>query len=216
MENKNLMSFSLAAIQRMPNYLRYLKELQQSGIIYASSTIIGNKMNLNPILVKKDLSIVTSIEGKPRLGYKISTLINDIESFLGYNNLKDAVIIGCGNLGRALLSYPGFSNYGVNICLGFDTDSEIIGSVINGITIMPLSKLEDLIDRLHIHIAILTVPKEAAQEIANRLEKTQIRAIWNWAPTQLNVSQHIAVKNEDIASSLAILTNKMKEIIEKE
>ena len=143
MESKNLISFSLAAIQRMPNYLRYLKELQQDGCLYVSSTIIGNKMNLNPILVKKDLSIVTSVEGKPRLGYKISTLINDIESFLGYNNLKDAVIIGCGNLGRALLSYPGFANYGVNICLGFDVDSELIGTVINDITIMPMSKLED-------------------------------------------------------------------------
>lgn len=216
MESKNLASFSLAAVQRIPSYLRYLKELQQEGIEYVSSTAIGNKMNLNPILVKKDLSILTTVEGKPKLGYKVSALIKDIEAFLGYDNTKDAVIIGCGNLGQALLSYPGFSNYGINICLGFDIDSNIVGSVINGVTIMPMSKLEDLIDRLHIHIAILTVPKQVAQEIANRLSKTQIRAIWNWAPTQLKVEPHIAVKNEDIASSLAVLTNKMKEILEKE
>lgn len=213
MDSKNIVSFSLAAVQRIPNYHRLLKELQQEGDEYVSSTTIGNKLGLNPILVKKDLSLVTTVEGKPRLGYNISLLIKDIESFLGYDNTKDAVIIGVGNLGQALLRYPGFTHYGINICLGFDVDSNVIGTVINGVTIMPLSKLEDLINRLHVHIAILTVPKQVAQEIADRLSNTDIRAIWNWAPIQLKVSDNIAVKNEDIASSLAVLTNKMKDIL---
>ena len=213
MENKNITSFSLAAVQRIPNYYRVLKEMQLEGKDYVSSTTIGSILNLNPILVKKDLSLLTTVEGKPRLGYNIDILVKDLETFLGYNNAKDAVIIGVGNLGRALLSYPGFAHYGINICLGFDVNSDLIGTVINDVTIMPMTKLEDLINRLHIRIAILTVPKDYAQEIASRLEKTEIRAIWNWAPTRLEVSKDIAVKNEDIASSLAVLTNKMKEIM---
>ena len=199
----------------MPAYLRVLNQLKNQNIEYVSSNKIGELLNLKPILVKKDLGLVTSQQGKPRLGFKISILISDIETFLGYDNSKDALIIGVGHLGRALLSYPGFKNYGVNICLGFDIDNQIIGKTIDGVTIMPMSKLEDLTNRLHIHIAIICVPKEFAQEIVDRLATTCIRAIWNWAPIDLNVPSYIAVKNEDIATSLAVLTNKMKEIMKR-
>ena len=199
----------------MPAYLRVLNQLKDENIEYVSSNKIGELLNLKPILVKKDLGLVTSQQGKPRLGFKISILISDIETFLGYDNSKDALIIGVGHLGRALLSYPGFKNYGVNICLGFDIDNQIIGKTIDGVTIMPMSKLEDLTNRLHIHIAIICVPKEFAQEIVDRLATTCIRAIWNWAPIDLNVPSYIAVKNEDIATSLAVLTNKMKEIMKR-
>lgn len=215
MESKKIISYSLNTIQRMPAYLRVLNQLRDENIEYVSSNKIGELLNLKPILVKKDLGLVTSQQGKPRLGFKISILISDIETFLGYDNSKDALIIGVGHLGRALLSYPGFKNYGVNICLGFDIDNQIIGKTIDGVTIMPMSKLEDLTNRLHIHIAIICVPKEFAQEIVDRLATTCIRAIWNWAPIDLNVPSYIAVKNEDIATSLAVLTNKMKEIMKR-
>lgn len=215
MESKKIISYSLNTIQRMPAYLRVLNQLKDENIEYVSSNKIGELLNLKPILVKKDLGLVISQQGKPRLGFKISILISDIETFLGYDNSKDALIIGVGHLGRALLSYPGFKNYGVNICLGFDIDNQIIGKTIDGVTIMPMSKLEDLTNRLHIHIAIICVPKEFAQEIVDRLATTCIRAIWNWAPIDLNVPGYIAVKNEDIATSLAVLTNKMKEIMKR-
>lgn len=215
MAKNDVVSYSLSTIQRLPSYLRALNDLASQNEEYVTTITLGKILNINPMSIKKDLAIISSKEGVPHYGFKIPILISDIETILGYDNTKDAVIIGVGHLGQALLSYPGFTNYGVNICLGFDIDSNLIGQTIHGVTIMPLTKLEDLIERLHIHIAIICVPKDAAQEIANRLSKTTIRAIWNWAPINLAVPDNIVLKNEDIASSLAILTSQMEQSMKR-
>lgn len=215
-ERKNA-PFSLASAQRLPNYLRFLKEEKAKGTEYVSAPMIAEAMGVTSILVKKDLFPVIRSEGKPKLGYKVLSLIDDINQFLGYNNSKDAVIVGVGSLGKALLGYLGFENYGLNICAGFDVNPDIIGHEINGKQILPMDKLVNIIERLHVHIGIITVNKEAAQEVADMMVKAGVVAIWNWAPTHINVPDTVALKNEDIASSLAILTNQMKEkIIEKE
>lgn len=215
MAKQEIVSYPIATLQRLPSYLRVLYEYRSRDEKYITSVAIGKVLNINAMSVKKDLALISSKEGVPHQGFDIDQLIGDIECALGYDNTKDSVIIGVGNLGQALLSYPGFKNYGINICLGFDIDENLIGKTINGVKVMPLSKLEDLINRLHIHIAIICVPKDAAQEIVNRLAKTEIRAIWNWAPISLQVPDSIALKNEDIASSLAVLTSQMKTLMKR-
>lgn len=210
MKEKNIESFSLAAVLRMPNYLRYLNELRESGVEYVSSTDIGERMGINPVLVKKDLSSVLRTDGKPKLGYAVVPLIQDIEYFLGYDDVKDVVLVGTGRLGQALMSYHGFENYGINIVVAFDSDPALIGKEINGIKIMHISKMEDLITRLRLNIGVITVPKDQAQEVADKMIRAGIKGIWNWAPVHLTVPDDVALKNEDIASSLAILSNEMK------
>ncbi len=216
-ESSKNSSFSLASVQRLPNYLRYLKELQDEGVEYASAPMIADKMGVTSVLVKKDLLPVIQSQGKPKLGYQVKTLIDDINQFLGYDNTKDAIIVGVGSLGKALVGYEGFKAYGLNICAGFDVNPEITNTEIRGVKILPVSKLINLVERLHVHIGIITVPKEYAQEIADMMVRAGIIAIWNWAPAHINVPENVAVKNEDIASSLAILTNQMKDkVIAKE
>ena len=173
----NKLQISKAAVQRMPDYLKYLRDLQSKGIKYISSVSLGETMGLSGAVVKKDLSHAIVSEGKPKRGYSVSELINDIEKFLGYDMENSAVVAGIGHMGRALLSYSGFMNYGINIEAGFDTDPKIIGSKVNGKMIFPLGKMEDLIKRLGVKMGIITVPRENAQEVADIMVKAGIRAI---------------------------------------
>ncbi|MEG2071408.1 MAG: redox-sensing transcriptional repressor Rex, partial [Bacteroidales bacterium] len=183
------------------------------GEHYISSTTIAESLKLNPIQVRKDLAFVSSTAGKPRMGFEINELINDIETFLGYNNVDDAILVGVGQLGRTLLSYDGFKNYGLNIVAAFDSNEDIVDIKISGKNILPMSKLPALVDRLKINIGIITVPKQYAQEICNIMVKSGIRGIWNFAPIHLEVPADIVVKNENMAASLAYLSRKLSETI---
>ncbi|MEG1556474.1 MAG: redox-sensing transcriptional repressor Rex, partial [Bacteroidales bacterium] len=117
---------SKATLNRLPTYFYYLKERIKEGEHYISSTTIAESLKLNPIQVRKDLAFVSSTAGKPRMGFEINELINDIETFLGYNNVDDAILVGVGQLGRTLLSYDGFKNYGLNIVAAFDSNEDIV------------------------------------------------------------------------------------------
>ncbi len=207
-KNNNI---SLTSLRRLPDYLRFLKDEKQKGVSFMSSSVIAEKMQLSPMVVKKDLAIAKIIEGKPKLGYHLDSLIADIETFLGYNNKKDAVVVGCGKLGKALLSYEGFTNYGLNIVVGFDVDQSI--EIVSGKKILPMTKFTDLVKRLNIHIGILTVPKEVAQEIAEMMVASGIKAIWNWAPIKLDLPATIVIKQEDLSASLAELSGRLDEIL---
>ncbi|MPM97026.1 Redox-sensing transcriptional repressor Rex [bioreactor metagenome] len=214
MDNKANENISLTTLQRLPNYLRYFKAMAEQGTEYLSSVTIAKDLNLTPMVVKKDLSVALITDGKPKLGYQVAALISDIEQFLGYDNTQDAVIVGVGQLGKALMSYEGFSHYGLNIIVGFDIDEHVRD--VNGKKVLPMNKFRNLVERMKIHIGIITVPKENAQEVAELMIRSGIRAIWNWAPVQLNVPEQIAVKQEDLAASLAVLSNRLKELIKKE
>jgi len=213
-DSKSNESVSLTTLQRLPNYLRYLRICEQKDITYISSVTIAKDMDLTSMVVKKDLSVALVTEGKPKLGYCVKSLIYDIEGFLGYDNTNDAVIVGIGQLGHALMSYDGFSNYGLNIIVGFD--SNVITSEFNGKKILSMNRFVSLVKRMNIHIGIITVPKEYAQEIADLMVQAGIRAIWNWAPVKINVPNDIAVRQEDLAASLAVLSNSLKELMKKE
>lgn len=216
MTNYETLSVSLATFQRMPRYLKLLKERQAEGQENISSVAIAEALFLSSALVKKDLSQAIISEGKPKIGYAITELISDIEEFLGYNNNKDAILIGVGKLGQALMEYKGFESYGLNIAVGLDIRDTIVGQEVDGKKILHTDKLESVIKKLNIKMAILTLPQDSAQDIADRLIRAGIKAIWNFTPCHINVPDNVAIKTENMAASLAVLSNQLKELLKKE
>lgn len=209
MSNNEKMTISKATLGRMPLYLHFLQEENSKGAQYISSTVIAQNISVSSVLVRKDLALVSSEPGRPRLGFAISRLIVDIEKFLGYDNLSDAIIVGAGGLGRAFLGYEGFKNNGLNIVAAFDISKELIGTNVLGKEILPISMLSDFVEEHKIRIGIITVPKQAAQDVLNRMVDAGIKAIWNFAPAPLRVPKGIVLKTEDLAASLAMLAGKL-------
>ena len=217
MENSKAMAnVSKATIGRLPAYHRYLSEKQAEGEKTISSTAIAEDLHLNAVQVRKDLSIISSVAGKPKLGFDVEELLADINRFLGYDNVTDAVLVGAGGLGSALIGYSGFKNYGLNIVASFDTDPARIEKTINGVRVFDGKDLVRSVRRLNVRIGIIAVPRGAAQAVADALVEGGVRAIWNVAPVHLNLPENIAVKNEDMAASLAILSKRLAEILNKE
>lgn len=200
-------------IRRFPIYLSYLREKQLEGVKYISSPQIAASLNLSEEQVRKDLNLVSSNSGKPKVGRDIKLLIFDIEEFLGYRDSRKAVLVGAGHLGRALMAHEGFVSYGLDIVCAFDNDINKTDCIFNGKNIYSISKLEEKCKELNVHIGIITVPQKYAQEVCNRLVSVGIRGIWNFTSAVLEVSDDVIVQNENMASSLAILSNKLKDIL---
>ena len=207
---------SKATISRLPVYLRFLRDKLKAGDENVSSTAIADDLRLNPVQVRKDLALVSSESGKPKLGFRVKELIEGIESFLGLCNTHDAVLCGVGSLGSTLLKYEGFKNYGLNIVAAFDTNAAVIGKKINGISVLEYEALPKTVKRLNIKMGIITVPKSVAQSVADSMAQSGIRAIWNFAPVHLSLPEEVAVKYEDLAASLAVLGKKLEDNLRKE
>lgn len=205
---KKNIKISMAGLNRLPKYLRILKEKQLNNVQNISSTLIAEELELNPIQVRKDLALVSKTDGKPGVGFEINSLIADIEKFLGVNNSRNAIILGAGRLGQALINYNGFEN-DINIMMAFDNDKIKCDDK----KIFHINSLEKKIIENDIHIAIITMPANNAQEMCDRLVKSGIKAIWNFAPINLKVPEDIAIKNEDLSTSLLVLLKMLEEKI---
>lgn len=203
---KQNIKMSMAGLKRLPQYLRILKDKKENQIKHISSTLIAKELNLNPIQVRKDLALVSNIDGKPGVGFEINQLIVDIEKFLGVNNSRNAIILGAGRLGQALINYNGFEN-DINIMMAFDIDK----TKCDNKKIFHIDTLEKKIVENDIHIAIITMPANNAQEMCNRLINSKIKAIWNFAPTNLKVPKDVTIKNEDLSTSLLVLLKMLEE-----
>ena len=203
-------TISMQTLKRLPSYLAYLKTLPEDAPINVSAKQIADALGLGEIQVRKDLAAV-STGGRPRIGYITRALIGEIESFLGYDDVDDAVLVGVGSLGRALLGYRGFAEYGLNIVAGFDVDKNLIGTREGEKPILPMEKLSDVCRRTNIKLGILTVPAASAQHVCNKMVESGIRAIWSFSPVHLTVPENIIVKTEDLAASLAILSRHLTE-----
>ena len=201
---------SRATLKRLPTYLSYLKALPSEASANISATALAAGLHMGEVQVRKDLALVSD-GGRPKIGYNREHLIADIENFLGYGNSNDAVLIGAGKLGRALLGYGGFAEYGLNIVAAFDANDTLIGTTNGGKPIMHLSRLGEVCQRYKIKIGIITVPAEYAQGVCDLLISNGILAIWNFAPKHLNVPDHILVQNENMAASLALLCKHLNE-----
>lgn len=197
------------AIRRFPYYLEYLKKLKkrdpdENARVSASS--MASDLRLYEVLVRKDLAAVSRVAGKPRVGFNVLELIEDIEHFLGYDNLDIAALAGVGNLGHALLSYRGFKEYGLDIAAAFDTNASLHGKAVGDCEVFPMEKMRNLCRRLGIKIGIIAVPHNAAQEVCDLMIESGIKAVWNFAPMHLDVPEGILVQNENMAASLAVLS----------
>ena len=211
MERKEI---SKSVLKRLPGYLAYLKGLPEESSAYISATALANALGMGEVQVRKDLSQVSD-GGRPKLGYPRAALIDDIEQFLGYDNTTDAVLIGAGKLGQALMGYKGFEDYGLNILAAFDKNPQMDRTV-EGKSVYHIDKLEAFCRKHKVLMGIITVPGEHAQEVADLLIAGGIKAIWNFAPTHLDVPRNILVQSENMAMSLAVLSVHLQAQIKEE
>ena len=194
-------------LKRLPVYLHYIKTLPEHTE-NISATRMAKDLGLGDVMVRKDLAKVSN-GGRRKLGYVREDLIVDIEKFLDFNSTTDAIVIGAGKLGQALLDYCGFEASGLHIVAGFDlhTSKKYTNG---GKPIYPMTKLAQFCEDNQVAIAVITVPAERAQDVCDELVDCGIRAIWNFAPVHLNVPERIVVQSENLAVSLTALRMQLK------
>ena len=201
-------SIPKATIGRIPIYLRYLRELPKEREATISATRIARGVLLGEVQVRKDLALISG-RGKPRVGYECDKLICDLEGVLGTESLTKAVLVGAGKLGRALLDYDGFEEFGVKIMSGFDCNEKVLPIGKNK-TVLPIRDIKAYCADNNIKIGIITVGQGSAQEVCDMLVDCGVKAIWNFAPCVLSVPSSVVVKQETLALSLAHLNSQVK------
>ena len=205
---------SKSVLKRLPGYLAYLKSMPENSPDHISATALAAALGMGEVQVRKDLAMVSD-GGRPKIGYLREALIDDIEQFLGYDNTTDAVLIGAGKLGQALMAYRGFEEYGLNIRAAFDVNP-VKQRTEDGKSIYPISKLTQYCKSHKVLMGIVTVPAESAQEVTDQLIAGGIKAIWNFAPVHLDVPPGILVQSENMATSLAVLSVHLQAQIKEE
>ena len=201
-------SLPITTVQRLPSYLRVVREMRQQGREVVSSGRLGEMLGLEAVQVRKDFGFI-GITGMPKSGYQVEELVLAIEHCLCWNRVRDAVLIGVGHLGTALLGYRGFAAHGLGIRAAFDLNPDLAGQVVHGIPVFPMDDLESALRRVQAQMAILTVAPEAAQEVALRLAQAGIDGIWNFTGCPLNLPPQVIVQDQDIAIGLAVLSAKL-------
>ena len=200
-------------LKRLPIYLSYLKQLPESQT-HISATAIAEGLKLGDVQVRKDLAAVSGA-GRPKTGYDRIVLIDTLETFLGYGESKDAVIVGAGNLGVAFLEFERFADYGLNIAAAFDSDITKIGELPSGKRIYHVDEFADYCARTKVKIGIIAVPASEAVQVCDMMTECGIKAIWNFAPMYLSEPDGVRVHNENLAISLAILSGYLSDCEEE-
>lgn len=188
-------------IKRLTLYHFILDDCETQGLEYISSPQIAELLGIDDSLVRKDIKLVNNC-GKCKIGYEIKPLKACIEHTLGFRKIKDAVIVGAGNLGSALIRYDDLEQYGFNIVALFDNDSSKVGQSINSRKVHHISEITKVLQEKQIRIGILTVPKGVAQECTDILVQAGIKYIWNFTPRVLNVPNDVRVWNENLIGNL--------------
>jgi len=198
-------SIPKATLGRLPQYLEYLRSLPEIRRTI-SATAIAKALSLGDVQVRKDLASVCGA-GKPKIGYETDKLITDIESHLGYKRLTNAVLVGAGKLGRALLDYDGFEDFGVKIVAGFDCNETVLAKGTKDI--LPIRDIEVYCREHDVKLGIITVGQGSAQDVCDKLVESGIKAIWNFAPVTLKVPNGVLLRQENLALSLAYLKDQI-------
>ena len=196
---------SQAVIRRMPRYYRYLGELLEDGVERISSNDLSKRMNVTASQIRQDLNNFGGF-GQQGYGYNVKFLYEEIGKILGLNQKHNIIVIGAGNLGQALANYVKFEKLGFVITALFDVNPALEGVTVRGIKIHMLDELEDYCKDHVVDIAALTMPKEKADAIANRLVNLGIQAIWNFAHTDLDAPEDVIVENVHLSESLMALS----------
>ncbi len=196
---------SQAVIQRLPRYYRYLGELLEDGVERISSNDLSKRMKVTASQIRQDLNNFGGF-GQQGYGYNVKYLYTEIGKILGLEENHNMIIIGAGNLGQALANYAAFEKRGFVLKGIFDVRPELKGNEIRGVQIRMMDELKDFITNHNVEIAALTIPKDTAIEVANLLVDNGVRAIWNFAHTDLNLPEHIIVENVHLSESLMKLS----------
>lgn len=205
-ETKQSAPLPLPTIRRFPIYLRCIREMIAAGELHISSAVVAERLGLDPVLTRKDLAMA-GVPGRPRRGYPAQELQDAINHALGWDDTTDAVLVGAGSLGNALLGYSGFEEQNLSIAVAFDSNPGMFGLSLHGVKVRPMEDLPRLAKRMNIKLGILTVPNSAAQSCADQLIAAGIRGIWNFTSVQLDVPKGVVVQNVDLAQSLAVLSH---------
>ena len=205
MERSNV---TKATLGRLPQYLQFLNGLPPGQYDHISATTIAKMLSLGEVQVRKDLAAVSGL-GKPKVGYRTSELITDLEDALGCKKLTPAILVGAGKLGRALLDYNGFEEYGVQITAAFDCNEQVLRMNKTSKEILPISSLKKYCTENGIRIGIITVGSGSAQDVCDQMLEAGITAIWNFAPCQLKIPDNVLIKQENLALSLAHLNSQI-------
>lgn len=203
---------SPAVIRRLPKYYRYLEDLEGKGIDKISSSQMSLEMGLNASQIRRDLNCFGGF-GQQGYGYSVGKLKKEIARILGLDQRYNVIIIGAGRIGQALMGYKNFMLEGFNVVDIFDNDPVKVGAEVLGREVQNISTLASYLKDKNIDIAIICTPKEYAQQSADLLVSFGIKAIWNFAPTDVAVRRGVAVENVHLSDSLYVLSYKLKEKI---
>ncbi len=198
-------------LRRLPWYLAYLSTLRNASVEYISTTKIAEALDVDPSQIAKDLSFL-GIRGKTRIGYQVDALESALRDYLGFDRSHNAIMMGAGSLGAALIADSGLQRYGLNIVAGIDIKPEIIGSVINGVRIYGTEEAQKLVETLDIKIGIIAVPVESAQSAADTIADAGVKAIWNFTPSRIRVRDGVVIANTSIYSHLAVMYNRLSNL----
>ncbi|MFW6007304.1 MAG: redox-sensing transcriptional repressor Rex [Halanaerobiales bacterium] len=198
-------SIPKATIERLPLYYRCLDKLSTfEEVEVVSSKELGGRLGIPSTQVRKDLSYYGEF-GRRGVGYNVQDLKKSIGKILGVNKKWPAVLVGAGNLGRALVNYGGFNKMGLKITHVLDADLNKIGNKVGNITVQSIKRLDKVIKENNVKLGIMTVPTAAAQEVAEKLVEAGIKSLWNFAPTRLYLPEEVTVRNEDLAVGIVSL-----------
>lgn len=201
---------SIAVINRLPRYYRYLGDLLEKDVVRISSKELSEKMKVTASQIRQDLNNFGGF-GQQGYGYNVEYLHTEIGNILGLDKKYQVIIIGAGNLGQALANYTDFERRGFFVKCIFDINPRLVGLSIRGIEIKFIDEMEEYLKLNQVDIAALTLPKAKAPQVANDLAKWGIKGIWNFAPTDLHVQEDVIVENVHLAESLMKLSYKLSE-----
>lgn len=207
MGNKNI---SMAVIRRLPKYYRYLADLLSKDIQRISSKELSEIIGFTASQIRQDLNNFGGF-GQQGYGYNVEALHREIGKILGLDKHYNAILVGAGNLGQALTNYSGFKNAGFDIKAVFDANPRMIGLKLRDYEIMDSADIENYVVENNVDIAILCIPKNGAQEIADKLVSVGVKGIWNFAPIDLSVPDDVIVESVNLTESLFTLSYLMKE-----
>lgn len=195
-------------LRRLPWYLSNVKLMKEKGEQYVSSTQISKEINIDASQIAKDLSYV-NISGRTRVGYEVDELIRVLEDFLGFTELHKAFLFGVGSLGKALLGDSGLKQFGLEIVAAFDVRPELVGTTVNEIPIFHVKDFPEKMKGYGVHIGVLTVPINIAQQVTDEMVAGGIRAVWNFTPFRIRVPEQIVVQNTSLYAHLALMFNRL-------
>ena len=205
----NTQEISIAVIRRLPRYYRYLGELLNHGVERISSKELSERMGVTASQIRQDLNNFGGF-GQQGYGYNVEYLYNEIGKIMGVDTPNPMIIVGAGNLGQAIANYGDFGRRGFDIKALFDIDPSLQGKKFNNVPVLPDSEMEDFIKKNNISIAAITLPKDAAPGVSANLVKWGIKAIWNFAPTDLSLPDAVVQENVHLTESLMRLSFKLK------